>query len=254
MPINISLGKLNEFFFDKLRGTNETVVIMVVIAMGVFGFFIFRGAENEYSFVCPSDFTDREEYIDSVDRWVSEYQKDYPDANSDKIMVVRDRLIEKYGCGSGPSEVTEGVEEEIDVEKLIAGIKYAESQREDEAADDVIKTTSEKEFYDNPYIKHLRTAFNGYLEGTNNGVEEGVAEKSKLESELKCGLGSFDKSYFKSNFNVIEVERNDYGGIVAYIAFSDKPDRVFWAWIYQYGGGDYTLRGFCEYAALIPQG
>jgi len=142
--------------------------------------------------------------------------------------------------------------EEIDVEKLMAGIKYAESQREDEAADTLIKATNEKELYDNPYIKHLRVAFNGYLDGTNEGVESGVSEKSESESELKCGLGSFNRDYFKSEFFIIETEKNDYGGIVAYIAFENNPDRVFWAWVYQYGGGDYILRGFCEYAALKP--
>lgn len=141
----------------------------------------------------------------------------------------------------------------IDTEKLMAGIKYAESQREDDAADSLIKTTNEKELYDNPYIKHIRTAFSGYLDGTNNGVEEGVIEKSELESGLKCGLDSFDKDYYKSEFTIIQTEKNDYGGIVAYIAFLNQPDKVFWAWVYQYGGGEYILRGFCEYAALIEQ-
>ena len=84
-------------------------------------------------------------------------------------------------------------------------------------------------------------------------LKEGTSEKSELESGLRCGLDSFDKNYFKSEFNVIKTEKNDYGGIVAYIAFLNNHDRVFWTWVYQYAGGEFTLRGFCEYAALIEQ-
>ena len=135
----------------------------------------------------------------------------------------------------------------------MSGIKYAESQRYDEAAEDVINANNEEELYDNPYIKHLRVAFDGYLDGTNNGVEEGTKDKMKLDSGIKCGLDSFDKSYYKSRFSVVKVERNDYGGIQAYIAFIDKPDIMFWAWVYQYAGGEYVLRGFCENAKLNPE-
>ena len=225
------------------------LVILAVILV-----FVFYNPKNDsFGFKCPSDFKTPEEYTDSVAKWVSEYAKEHSEAKVEEMMAVRDKLIEKYKCGKSPFAVDDNAENNIDTEKLMAGIKYAESQREDEAADAVIKTTSEKELYDNPYIKHLRKAFNGYLDGTNNGVEEGVTEKSELEGGLKCGLDSFDRDYYKSEFTIIKTEKNDYGGIVAYSAFLNQPDKVFWAWVYQYSGGEYILRGFCEYAALIEQ-
>lgn len=237
---------------------NKVLIIsgtaLVVIAMGVFVFFTFRRAEKEYGFICPSDFTDRKEYMESVARWISEYQKDYPSATAEDMMAVRDRFSSKYHCGSAPIEAADlPSEKELDTAKLMAGIKYAESQREDPAADAVIKTTNEKELYSNPYIKHIRTALNGYLDGTMNGVEEGTSEKSELDSGYRCGLDSFDKAYYKSEFTVLKVEKNDYGGVVAYIAFLNKPDTIFWSWVYQYAGGEYILRGFCENAALVEQ-
>ena len=38
------------------------------------------------------------------------------------------------------------------------------------------------------------------------------------------------------------------GGRATNIVFIDKPDTIFWAWVYQYGNenGDYVLRGFCD--------
>ena len=228
------------------------MVIIVVIVIGVFGFFIFWGVGKEYGFVCPSDLETRESYLDSVTKWVAEYQKDYPNATTDELMKVRNALIEKHGCGSAPPEEAQA-NDQIDSQKLLDGIKYAESQREDAAADALIKTTNEKDLYDNPYIKHIRLAFNGYLSGTNDGVEEGTAETSELDSGYRCGLDSFDKDYYKSEFTVVKVEKNDYGGMVAYITFLNNPDTLFWAWVYQYGGGEYVLRGFCENAVLIEQ-
>lgn len=234
--------------FNKL---NETIAIAVIAVLVIVFWLNFSGSEKEYGFICPSNFTDRKEYLDSVTQWVEKYQKDHPGAELDELMKVRDGLIEKYGCGSAPQE--EVVKDKLDTEKLMAGIKYAESQREDPAADSLIKTTSEKELYNNPYIKHIRTAFNGYLDGTNTGVEEGTIGKNELDNGLKCGLDNFSRDYFKSEFTVIKTEKNDYGGIVSYIAFLNNPDKVFWTWVYPYAGDDYTLRGFCEYAALIPQ-
>lgn len=126
-----------------------------------------------------------------------------------------------------------------------------EAQREDEATDEVVDAKSEEELYDNPYIKHIRSALDGYLDGTNNGVEEGTTEKVELDSGTRCGLDTFDRDYYRSDFSVVKMGQNSYGGTEAYIAFDSKPDTLFWVWIYLRGDGEYTLRGFCEYAALI---
>jgi len=250
---------------NKLKRTNETVIVLFVFL--IIALFFIKVANNnspnttlignipsEYGFICPSDFKIREDYKNSVKQWAEAYHKDYPNADIDELIKVRDGLIKKYGCGSAPlEEVQAPTESQIDTEKLMAGIKYAESQREDKTADSLIVAKSEKEFNDNLYIKHIRVAFSGYLDGTNNGVEEGVMVKSKMDRGLRCGLDSFNKDYYKSEFFVIKVEKNDYGGIVAYIVFRDNLDTVFWAWIYQYGGGEYILRGFCEYSSVVEQ-
>ncbi len=213
--------------------------------------------DGSFGFICPSSFETHDKYIGSVAQWVSRYTEKYPDAKVEELMAVRDRLIEKNKCGIPPfainASASSTVDAKMDTEKLMAGIKYAESQRVDKVADELIKTTNEKELYGNPYIKHLRTAFNGYLAGTNDGVEEGATDKSELEGGYRCGLDSFDKNYYKSEFTVVKVVKGDYGGVVAYITFLNKPDTLFWALVYQYGGGEYTLRGFCENAALIKQ-
>ena len=80
----------------------------------------------------------------------------------------------------------------------------------------------------------------------NIGAEEVIALEESSKSD-KCGLGIVDKSYYESKFLLYGAADNDYGGVQAYIVFIDKPDTIFWAWVYRLGGdGEYSLRGFCK--------
>jgi len=126
--------------------------------------------------------------------------------------------------------------------------KIAEAIRKIEAEEPprITGNETEEEIYSNPYIKHIRTALNGYLDGSNIGAEEVIALKEANGSD-KCGLDIVDKSYYESNFFLYDVKDNDYGGVQAYIVFLDKPDTIFWAWVYRLGGdSEYSLRGFCK--------
>lgn len=101
------------------------------------------------------------------------------------------------------------------------------------------------EIYASPYIQHIRPALNGYLDGSNAGAEEAAID---ITSDSSCGLDNFDRSYYRSKFVILEASDNDYGGVQAYIVFANKPDSIFWTWVYQLGGdgGEYSLRGFCK--------
>lgn len=130
----------------------------------------------------------------------------------------------------------------IDMGKFADAIKEVESGQPSRIGE----SPSDEEIYNNPYVKHIRVALNGYLAGTNNGVEEGALDAG--ESTPECGLNTFDKSYYKSKFIVYDVGDNDYGGVQTNIVFVDKPDTIFWAWTYRYAGDEdeYVLRGFCK--------
>lgn len=108
---------------------------------------------------------------------------------------------------------------------------------------------TEEEIYSSPYIKHIRTAFNGYLDDTNSGVEI-TALRRTTDERGKCGLDNFSKDYYQSKFIIINAYDNFMGGVFAYIIFVDKPDTIFEVWIYQLGSwynddGEYIIRSFC---------
>ena len=127
------------------------------------------------------------------------------------------------------------------VEDIKAAIKAVESER----PPGIAENPTEEGIYTNPFVMHIRTAFKNYLAGSTDGVEDW---KANTAGEQTCGLGSFDKALYKNKFVVLNAYKNDYGGVQADIVFVDKPDALFWAWVYQYGNesGEYTLRAFCE--------
>lgn len=245
--------------FNKLKEINETLLACSIVLIGVFAVFVFYGFkyDDSFGFKCPSDFKTSEKYLDSVDQWVSRYTKKHPEANAEEMMAVRDELIEKHKCEKTPFTVVDDSTsdadikdtDKVDMDKLWEAIKYAESQR----SPGIGENPTEEEIYNNPYIKHVRTALDGYLAGTNEGVETdnlllaGGALEESISGSVWCGLKKFDKSYYKSKFIIYDGDASNYelGGVQAYIVFVDNPDTIFWAVTYQYAGGEYILRRFC---------
>ena len=128
---------------------------------------------------------------------------------------------------------------EINPDKITDAIKYLESENPPRIG----KSPTDEEIQNSLHIKQIRIALNGYLDGTNTGLENEALYNTS--EEMKCGLDNFDKTYYQSKFVILDALDNDYGGVQAYIAFVDKPDTVFWVWIYGIVG-DQRLRLFCE--------
>jgi len=118
-------------------------------------------------------------------------------------------------------------------------------EKEQATAQEDAPDLTEEEIYKNPFVTHIRVALNGYLDGSNTGVEDSSVINGIENSGLDCGLSKYDKSYFKSKFIVWSSETNKYGGRSTYIIFTDKPDTIFWAWVYKIDTDEYILRSFC---------
>lgn len=125
----------------------------------------------------------------------------------------------------------------VNPEKIAEVIKGLESQYPPRIG----KNPTQEEIYNNPYIKRIRLSLNEYLSGSTVGIEDFAFDQKNADG-LQCGLDFFDKSYFKSKFIVLSASDNDYGGVQASIIFIDKPDKIFWVWIYN----DSAIRTFCE--------
>lgn len=101
--------------------------------------------------------------------------------------------------------------------------------------------------YKNPYVIHIRKVLNGYIDGSNIGMEspEDVIEKGELNGAI-VGLSAFDKKYYESKFIVYMINDSVAGGKQVSIIFQDKPDKLFDVWVYKLSTGDYDLRAFWQ--------
>lgn len=99
--------------------------------------------------------------------------------------------------------------------------------------------------YKNPFVLYLRKALNAYLANDSDEVNISMAAVQKESSEgIISGLDSFNKDYYKGKFIVLTINDGLGGGKDMQIIFQDKPDRIFYAWVYQLADGNYELRGF----------
>lgn len=109
-----------------------------------------------------------------------------------------------------------------------------------------------KEISKDASVKYLRTAINAYLEGTytqgsHAGLMDGVHSPDSAYNELR----QMDESYLRSKFLVLETDIAVGGGESIAVLFKDKPDTVFYVWVYEYIKEDGSHRGF-DLRALTP--
>ena len=108
--------------------------------------------------------------------------------------------------------------------------------------------------YKNPFVLHIRKALNGYLSGTNEGIDmpDLVIKADISEDGTIGGLSSFSSDYYKSKFIVFAINDSVIGGKMINIVFQDKPDKLFNAWVYKLAGGSYDFRGFWQNKEFTP--
>ncbi|EKD86860.1 MAG: hypothetical protein ACD_37C00121G0004 [uncultured bacterium] len=108
--------------------------------------------------------------------------------------------------------------------------------------------------YKKPYVQYLRKALNAYLANDSSDISISIAAvKEDRREGIITGLDAFDKSYYKSKFVVVTINDNIGGGKDIQIMFQDKPDRIFYAWVYELADGTYELRGFNSKEYFDPE-
>ena len=183
---------------------------------------------------------------------------DYVQSNKDSVFkIVGKKDADDCGYyGNGvclESIIVDQIEAVREVDIVANMDNQGDNPAKEENADSNI-TLSEEQLksyyavYSDPFVIHIRKALNGYLDGTNEGMEipEAAIVGHDMESGSRAGLESFEKDYYQSKFVVMALEDALMGGKTATIIFQDRPDRVFTAWVYKLGEDQYDLRGFWE--------
>ncbi len=91
--------------------------------------------------------------------------------------------------------------------------------------------------YQDPYVMHVRSALNSYL----NGSDQGFIPGSDLIAELEKY-----REYLSHGFVVLSLDPSPMGGYEVLLISQEKPDRIFTAWVYETSRQELELRGFSE--------
>jgi hypothetical protein len=121
----------------------------------------------------------------------------------------------------------------------------AESQKPQESTQTTTSTELKDYYslYKDPYVVQIRTTLNSYLKDPKT-LSETVLEGL---GDSKSGLNNFSSDYYKGRFVVMDIKDSAVGGEEINILFPDKPDKVFWTWVYKLAeDGGYEMRGFAE--------
>ena len=103
--------------------------------------------------------------------------------------------------------------------------------------------------YKNPFVLHLRTALNNYLNNSTVGINKLAIDGL---DEMDC-LNNYDKTYFQSPFTVMTFSNHKGGGKVITILFKEKPDKIFDVWVYKLSDGEYELRSFTKNQIIFSE-
>ena len=91
-----------------------------------------------------------------------------------------------------------------------------------------------------PFVVHIRRVIDNFNAGKNEGF-------SFVELDPY-------KDYFQSKFVLMEINDNaSGGGKDMVIIFVDKPDKVFYVWVYDEAGGRLDLRAFHPLEDVSPE-
>lgn len=98
--------------------------------------------------------------------------------------------------------------------------------------------------YEDPYVIHLRIAFDSFLGGSGRGIARTGNCMDQLEKY---------EDYLPQRFVVLSIEAAAMGGYSVLIMSQECPDRIFDAWVYETAQGEKELRGFSESDMFTPE-
>lgn len=129
---------------------------------------------------------------------------------------------------------------------LIASVLYSQNVTIEMASNESDQSSSTLE---NPVIETINLSeeeFNKYAQVYKDPYVIFLRERfdAALDNNEDLGIDNY-KEYFESKFVVYNMTDSIAGGKDILIIFQDKPDKIFYAWVYKpVGTEDYELRGF----------
>lgn len=268
-------------FFSKLKEVNKTLFLGIVVLVAVITFVSYGSKSSNSLAKCPQDFTDSDEKNADFDRWAKDFYDKNPTASVVDLAKARVNYYKENNCTEAIKRFEDFTAGRVD-EKTRN--KFYDLANKVLLADEVLTAHSKEEFCKvnsftaplaqemdfykevskDDFVKYLRVALDNFLSGKygtpthpktsyecyDTGLINGVQcpDGAFDEGDYSSGLSKIDQTYLKSKFIVLAVNDSAGGGKSIILLFKDKPDTVFYAWIYGYSENrGFDLRALDEY-------
>ncbi len=100
-----------------------------------------------------------------------------------------------------------------------------------------------------PFVKHLRKVLDAFLNGKTIPCQDSSCYSNDIAYYIESS--EIDVEYLKGKFIVLQTDIAPGGGESIIVLFKDKPDQVFYVWVYGGKKGEkYDVRGFNEFGKL----
>lgn len=116
-----------------IKSLNKTLLVAIVAMMLIplaIWFYSYKSSLQQNSitnFKCPNEYGTPEEYLDSVGQWIRTELDKNPQISTDEMLNLRNKELEKNGCGSSPwseEDILSGDTAKWKDGIFIAGVKY----------------------------------------------------------------------------------------------------------------------------------
>src|SRR5680860_629467 len=114
-----------------------------------------------------------------------------------------------------------------------------------------------KSILEDSSVQYVRTALdvflaNSYVSCTTDDCASGLLNDVHYMDSANYELQNISSDYLKSKFIILSLDMSPGGGKSIVLMFKDMPDKLFYAWVYDYRDSSghnqgFDLRGFNEY-------
>lgn len=220
-----------------------SLILIGIIALG----FYYLKTNNSAASRCPDEYKDIVERTASFEKWKGDFYDKNPYSNLTDYYMARKAFYEDNGCKKALERfdkymVGDIYEEESSlylVENIVPEARFKTNEELCREGNFVAPLEQEIAFNESikkdEFVQHLRKML--------DNPEAGIGLTTNFDNITKYA------DYIKSKFIVLSTDIAAGGGESIVLMFKDRPDKVFYAWVYDYkNNSGYDLRGFTEYS------
>jgi hypothetical protein len=236
---------------DKILFLSIAVILIVSIPFLIIGYKN-KNTDNSDYFKCPESYNTQEEKDNDLDYYIIKEKENNPEITLKELLSKRYDLLVENKCAETLKNIKDtdtysaSTLKDDYVNSILRNINNISEISREELCKKIGFTKMleqeigfQKKIADVDFVKYFRETIDNFLAKDNISNED--------DSYINFLLSKEDTNLLKGKFIILQASAAQFGGEEIYLMFKEKPNTVFYVWIYSLNNGEYDLRGFSEY-------